>query len=61
MTVRMIEDFGGFKTGEQHSLDPERAKFLIKNGYAINVKETATNKTVEDALLAAKARDQSKQ
>lgn len=57
MTVRMIEDFGGLKKGERHSLDPERAKFLISNGHAVVIKETATDKNAENALLAAKNRD----
>lgn len=55
----MIEDFGGLKKGEQHSLDPERAKLLIKDGHAVIVKENATNKRAHDALLRAKTRDNS--
>lgn len=57
MTVRMIEDFGGLKKGEKHTLDHERAKFLISKGYAMSIKETATNKEAENALLSAKTRD----
>jgi len=60
MKIRMIEDFGGFKKGEQHYLRSEQAKDLISNGYAIIVRETATDKLAEDALLAAKQRDHSK-
>lgn len=61
MTIRMIEDFGGLKKGESHSLDPELAKFLIANGYAVTIRETATDKNAEDALLAAKTRDNNNQ
>lgn len=57
MTIRMTEDFGGLKKGERHSLDLERAKFLITNGYAVIDKENATDKRAHDALLAAKNRD----
>lgn len=57
ITVRMIEDFGALKKGERHSLDPERAKFLISNGYAVKDSNQAIDKKAHDNLLAAKLRD----
>lgn len=59
MIVRMIEEFGSLKKGEEHSLDPERAKFLITNGYAKLTKDNQVNKKAHAALLAAKTRDRS--
>lgn len=57
MIIRMVEEFGGLKKGERHSLDPERAKFLISNGYAIKETNQAIDKKAHDSLLAAKERD----
>ena len=61
MTVRIIEEFGPLKRGEMHNFDPERAKFLIKNGYAVAAKETAINRKAHDALQDARNRDNSHQ
>lgn len=57
MKVRLLEDFGSYKKGEQ-DLPHRVAIDLISKGHAVVVKEreTATDKEAENALLSEKLR-----
>jgi hypothetical protein len=54
----MIEDHGGLKKGEKHTLDPAIAMALIKEGRA-TIYQKAVDPRAHDALLEAKHRDSS--
>jgi len=58
--VRIIEEVDGYTKGERE-LPKDIAIDLISKGYAVVVKETATDKEAKDVLLSAKLRDGSKE
>lgn len=39
MRVRIVKDIKNFKTGEVYNVGSKVAKFLLKNGYAIQSKD----------------------